>query len=386
MENNNVLLIKNATILDVEEKREIEADILIKNGKIAAIEQTIDIYTDNIIDAGKRYVTSGLVDCHTHLGLKGDSQGFEGIDHNEKNDPVTPQMRGLDGINPLDVTVKEALAHGVTTVGSGPGSTNVFGGTFACIKTYGECVDDMLLSDSVAMKSAFGENVKRTYNDKKKTPMTRMGIAALFREYIFKTKEYLRDKESGKNPKFDIKLEALIPVVKKEIPVKAHVHRADDIMTAVRLAKELDLDMTLDHCTCAKDVFNSLMKVDYPMIMGPSLGHRGKIELQGKGFDSVALFSNAGKKIAITTDAPVVPLQYLNVCAGLAVRAGMDKWEALRAISLYPASFMKQDHKIGSIKVEKDADIVIWNDYPLSNFALPNYVLINGEVVEGIDK
>lgn len=141
MENNNVLLIKNATILDVEEKREIEADILIKNGKIAAIEQTIDICTDNIIDAGKRYVTSGLVDCHTHLGLKGDSQGFEGIDHNEKNDPVTPQMRGLDGINPLDVTVKEALAHGVTTVGSGPGSTNVFGGTFACIKTYGECVD-----------------------------------------------------------------------------------------------------------------------------------------------------------------------------------------------------------------------------------------------------
>lgn len=185
METNGILLIKNATILDVEEKREVEADILVKDGKIAAIETTIDVPADKVIDAGKRYVTSGLVDCHTHLGLKGDSQGFEGIDHNEKNDPVTPQMRGLDGINPLDVTVNEALAHGVTTVGSGPGSTNVFGGTFACIKTYGECVDDMLLSESVAMKSAFGENVKRTYNDKKENSNDKNGNCCFIQRIYF---------------------------------------------------------------------------------------------------------------------------------------------------------------------------------------------------------
>lgn len=380
------ILIKNAKILDVENKIEEIQDIYIKDGKIEKIGKSLGIEANILIDVKNNYVTSGLVDCHTHLGLKGDSQGFEGIDHNEKYDPVTPQMRGLDGINPLDKTVKEALKAGVTCVGSGPGSTNVFGGTFACFKTYGECIDDMLVSEAVAMKSAFGENVKKTFSDSKKVPATRMGIAALFREYIFKTKEYLRDKENGKNPKFDMKLEALIPVIKKEIPVKAHVHRADDIMTAVRLAKELDLDLTLDHCTCAKDVFKSLMKIDYPMIMGPSLGHRGKIELQGKGFETVALFSNAGKEVAITTDAPVIPLQYLNICAGLAVREGMDKWEALRAISLYPAKFMKQDHRIGSLKEGKDADIVIWNKYPLSNFAKPKYVLVNGEVVEGTDK
>ncbi|MGL5123948.1 MAG: amidohydrolase [Fusobacteriaceae bacterium] len=373
-------LIKNALLMDCKERECKLSNIYFENGiitKVTKANEEIQGVINNIIDANGLYVSSGLIDAHTHLGLSGDSQGFEGRDYNELNDPVTPEMRAIDGINPQDVTFKEALLGGVTTVGTGPGSANVIGGQYACIKTYGNRVDKMIVKFPMAMKVAFGENPKRVYNEKNKTPITRMGIAALLRETLEKTKEYMADS----NRKYNMKLEAMIPVLKGEIPLKAHCHRGDDILTAIRIAKEFNLKLTLEHVTCATDILEELLEEDYPLLVGPTFGSRPKIELKAKSFENVAKLSNAGKDIAIITDAPVVPLEYLVLSAGLAVEAGMDEWKALEAITINPAKYMGVADKVGSIDVGKDADIVIWKKHPLLNITSPKVVIAGGEIV-----
>ncbi len=374
-------VIINALLMDSKLKKNTLSNIYFQNGiitKVTEADEKLDSTVNEIIDAKGCYVTPGLIDAHTHLGLSGDSQGFEGMDYNEKNDPLTPQIRAIDAINPQDITFKEALEGGVTTVGTGPGSANVVCGQFACIKTYGSCVDKMIVKFPMAMKIAFGENPKRVYNEKNKTPITRMGIAALLRETLQRATEYKKDNKG----KFDMKLEAMIPVIEKKIPLKAHVHRGDDIMTAIRIAKEFDLKMTLDHCTCVNEVLEDVLLENYPLIIGPTLGSRTKIELKGKSFEKVAKVSNRGVDICITTDAPVIPLEYLPLCVGLAIENGMDEWKALESVTINPAKAMGVDDQVGKIEPGYHADIIIWKRKPFVSVTSPKMVIAGGNIVK----
>ena len=330
-------------------------------------------------------LTPGFIDAHCHLGMFEDAIGFEGDDGNEATDPVTPELRAIDAINPMDKTFQEAYQGGVTTAVTGPGSANVIGGSFSAIKTYGHRIDDMILKTSVAMKIAFGENPKRVYDGKDETPSTRMATAAILRETLFKAKDYIEKKEdedSSKHPDFDMKMEALIPVIKKEIPLKAHAHRADDIFTAIRIAREFDLDITLDHCTEGHLIADDLAKEGLNAIVGPSFGERSKFELKNLTFKTPKVLTEKGVKVAITTDSPVTPLEYLALCAGLAHRAGLDEMEALKAITINPAEIIGIDDRVGSIKAGKDADIVIFDKNPLKNIDSQTFMtIIDGKVV-----
>ncbi|MCK5763504.1 MAG: amidohydrolase [Clostridiales bacterium] len=382
-----MILIKNALIYTMEKDEIIKnGDILIENGKIIKIEKDIQVDSAKVIDADGKLVLPGFIDAHCHLGMWEDGIGFEGADGNEATNPITPHLRAIDAINPMDRTFEEAREAGVTLVATGPGSANVIGGMFTAIKTYGNRIDDMIVKDPLAMKCAFGENPKNVYNDKKTSPSTRMAIAAELRNAIFTAKEYLSKKEAAgedisKMPDFDMKKEALIPVLKKEIPLKAHAHRADDILTAIRIAKEFDLNLTLEHCTEGHLIVEHLVKEGYPAIVGPSLSDRSKFELKNLTFDTPGILSKAGMKIAIMTDAPVIPLQYLPLAAALSVKSGMDENEALKAITINPAEILGLEETVGSIKVGKDADIVIWHEHPFKLEAKPSVVIINGEIV-----
>lgn len=382
-----MIIIKNGTLLDVEKSKFEKMDISIEDGKITGIKKSIKPKKDDeIIDATDKIVAPGFIDAHCHLGLMGDSVGFENDDVNEKSDPITPQLRAIDGIDPMDRVFAEAYQGGITSVATGPGSANVIGGQFAAIKTFGKRIDKMIIKAPIAMKCAFGENPKRFYGTKGKMPTTRMGTAGMLRETLQKAKEYMLKSEAAgdditKKPQYDARLEALIPVLKKEIPLKAHAHKANDIFTAIRIAKEFDVKMTLDHSTDARCIVDELAEENYPMIVGPSLGHRTKVELINKSFKTAAVLNKAGIKISITTDSPVIPLQHLPICAALAVKDGLDKWEALKAISINPAEILGLEDRVGSIKVGKDADIVIWSADPLQIDAKVEYTIIDGKIV-----
>lgn len=340
------------------------------DGKIKAVEQYIEMpdMPDLIeIDAQGRLVTPGIVEAHCHIGLDNEAMGWEGRDYNEVVDPCTPQMRAIDSINPQDEAFANAIRCGVTTACTGPGSANVVGGTFAAIKLVGKRVDKMIVKHPLAMKCAFGENPKRCYGQgMKKSPMTRMGVAAVLRELLFKSRRYLEDKEAGKNPAFDMKYEAMIPVLQGEIPLKAHAHRADDILTAIRVAKEFGVKLTLDHCTDGALIADELAEEGLPAFVGPTLGNKSKIELQNKSFDTPRILHEAGVPISIITDAPVIPLQYLPMCAGLAVNAGLPAEAAWQAITINPATQTGIGDRVGSLEVGKDGDVVIWDADPLT--------------------
>ena len=308
---------------------------------------------------------------------------WEGADFNEMVDPVTPQMRAIDSINPLDEGLADAVQGGVTTACTGPGSANVVGGTFAVIKLHGKRVDKMILKDPAAMKCAFGENPKGCYGKAgNKAPMTRMGTAALLRELLFRARRYRDDKLAGKDPAFDMKLEAMLPVMAGEIPLKCHCHRADDILTAVRIAKEFGLRATLDHCTDGELIAEELAEEDFPVFVGPSLGHKSKIELANKSFTTPGVLNRAGLTVSIITDAPVIPLRYLPMCAGLAVNSGLDRTEAWKAITINPALSLGVADRVGSLEVGKDADVVIWTADPLSEIGGEAWcTIIDGQIV-----
>lgn len=382
-----MIFIKNGHIYTMAGQVLENGSILIKDGKIVEVGNDL-LAPENaeVIDAKGKMVTPGFVDAHCHLGLFEEGIGFEGSDGNEMVDPVTPQLRAIDAINPMDISFKEAYEGGVTTAVTGPGSANVIGGTFLALKTYGHRVDDMIIKDPVAMKIAFGENPKRVYNSQKKSPMTRMATASILRETLFKAKTYMDKKENAedetKKPDYDMKMEAMIPVLKREIPVKAHAHRADDIFTALRIAKEFNIDITLDHCTEGHLIADELAKEGKSAIVGPSFGSRSKFELQNKTFETPRVLVEAGVKIAITTDSPVIPLQYLSLCAGLAHKAGLDEMEALKAITINAAEIIGLDKRVGSIEVGKDADIVIFEGNPIKDVDYQTYMtIIDGKVV-----
>ena len=378
-----MLLIQNAHILPIVGEEIENGCLLIDQGKIAAIGTELPIPPGaEVIDACGRLVTPGCIDAHCHIGLDNEAMGWEGADFNEIVDPLTPQMRAIDSINPLDPGFADAVRGGVTTACTGPGSANVVGGTFAVIKLQGKRVDKMILKNPAAMKCAFGENPKACYGKNgSKAPMTRMGTAALLRELLFKAKRYREDRLAGKNPNFDMKLEAMLPVMSGEIPMKCHCHRADDILTAVRIVREFGLRATLDHCTDGALIADELAEEGFPVLIGPSLGHKSKIELVNKSFTTPGVLSRAGLPVCIITDAPVIPLQYLPMCAGLAVNSGLDLAEAWKAITITPARVLGVEDRVGSLEVGKDADIVIWTSDPLATIGGEAYItIIDGQV------
>lgn len=380
-----MLCIKNGMVHDAIRKEAFQADILVENGKISAIGQNLDAGVNaDIIDAEGLQVYPGFVEAHGHIGLDGYGIGYEGMDYNEMNDIISPQMRGIDGVKPLDAAFPKAAAAGVTCVCTGPGSANVLGGTFTTIKTVGKRVDDMVVRDNVAMKCAFGENPKRVYKDKKDS--SRMTTAALLRETLFKAKEYMEKKEAAgddlsKKPAFDIKLEALIPVLKKEIPLKAHAHAAEDIFTALRIAKEFDLKITLEHVTEGHLIVEELAKENVPLAVGPTLTSASKFELRNKSWTTPGVLSATGCQVSIITDSPVIPQEYLPLCAGLAVHAGMEPFAALQAITINPAKHAGIADRVGSLETGKDADIVIADGCPFEVSTNIKYVLIDGAII-----
>ena len=380
-----MLLIQNGHIKPmVGPDLENGAVLIGDDGKILRVAESIEAPQGcQVIDAQGRLVTPGCVDAHCHIGLDNEAVGWEGKDYNEIVDPVTPQMRAIDSIYPQDEAFALALQGGVTTACTGPGSANVVGGTFVAIKLWGNRVDNMIVKDPIAMKCAFGENPKRCYGQgAKKAPMTRMGVAAVLRELLFKTQRYMQDKAQGKNPAFDMKLEAMIPVLEGKLPLKCHAHRCDDILTSIRIAKEFGVKLTLDHCTDGAVIADELAKEGYPAFVGPSLGSKSKIELANKSFTTPGILHKAGVKVSIITDAPVIPLQYLPMCAGMAADAGLPMEEAWRAITINPAVSVGIDHRVGSLEPGKDGNVVIWTADPLTTVSAQAYTtIVDGKVV-----
>ena len=351
------MLFKNATIYTMEQEPFV-GDFKIDKGVFTEVGKNLTANEgEDVQDLNGLFVFPGLVESHCHLGMEETAIRFEGDDVNEITDPITPNMRGIDGCNPMDETIESALKGGVTTVAAGPGSANVLGGTFFAYKTKGNCIDEMTIQNPIAMKAAFGENPKRCYQGKKID--TRMQISALLRETLEKTKEYLAKKEAGKDVAYDQKLEAMIPVVKRELPLKCHAHRADDILTAIRIAKEENIKITLDHVTDARCILPQIKESGFPCICGPALTHKSKFELANMSFETPNELYKAGILFSIITDSPVIPQQYLSLSAALAAKAGLPEYEAIKAITINPAKILGLDNRVGSIKVGKDADFVI---------------------------
>ena len=343
-----------------------------------------------VVDVTGCMLFPGFIDAHCHIGIDEEGMRWEGNDCNEYSSPVTPEMRSIDGINPRDEAFHLALEGGVTTATTGPGSANVLGGTFVALKLDGNCIDDMIVKYPVAMKIAFGENPKGCYGQNgHKEPVTRMAVAALLREQLFKAKRYAAEidaaeKDPTKTRPFDMQLEALLPVIRKQIPLKAHAHRADDILTALRIAREFDLDITLDHCTEGHLIVDQLVKAGKPVLVGPSFGSKSKIELREKTFETAGILDRAGLEVCIITDAPVIPLYYLPLCAGLAVKAGMKEESAWRAITINPAHVVGIADRVGSLEVGKDADIAIFEGNPLRDIQCrTKAVFVGGKQVVG---
>lgn len=381
------MLIKHGMVYDCVHREPYEADLRLTNGKIQEITPSLSPTSgEEVIDATGLRVYPGFIDAHSHLGLDNYGMGYEGRDYNEMNDIVSSQLRGIDGFNPQELGVGKALSGGVTTVGTGPGSANVLGGTFFAVKTYGHCVDDMVVKDPVAMKCAFGENPKRCYQNK--SDSSRMTTASKLREMLFAARDYLIRKEAAgedvsKQPKYDMKMEALIPVLKGELPLKAHAHRADDICTAIRIAKEFGVKMTLEHCTEGHLIPDVVAASGFPAAVGPTLTGASKIELVNKSFETPKVLSEAGVQVSIITDNSVIPQEYLPLCAGLAAKAGMEPFSALQAITINPAKHLGIEERVGSLEVGKDADVVLTKGDPLVSDSTIVAVIVNGQKVVG---
>lgn len=379
-----MLLIKNGLIHNAIDRDPFIADILVDEGKIVKIEKDITCEGAEVYDATGLEVYPGFVEAHCHTGLHGYGIGFEGADYNEMGDILACQLRAIDAIEPRDETLVEAREAGVTTLCAGPGSANVLGGTFAAYKPVGKRIDDMVIKAEVAMKCAFGENPKRCYREKGNS--ARMTTAAKLREMLFKAREYQQKLERAgddaeKRPAFDMKLNALLPVLRKEIPLKAHAHQADDFFTALRIAREFDVNITLEHVTEGHLVVEELAKENVMLAVGPTLTHASKFELRNKSWETPGALAKAGCHVSIITDAPVIPQKYLPLCAGLAVKAGMDPFDALKAITINPAEHALVADRVGSLEVGKDADVVITDGCPFEVSTTVKAVFIDGSKV-----
>jgi imidazolonepropionase-like amidohydrolase len=338
----------------------------------------------DVIDAGGRLIMPGIIEAHCHMGITEEKKGMEGDDCNENVQPITPYLRAIDAINSMDAAFDDAVRAGITSAMIGPGSSNVVGGQFAFVKTKGRRIDDLVVLAPAAMKIAFGENPKVNFSGQGKMPVTRMAIAGMLREELFKAKQYIEKRKKaekeGEGFEKDFRYECWIPVFEGKIPLKAHVHRVDDIFTAIRIGKEFGLKMTLDHCSEGHLIAEELAKEGFPAIVGPDLSSRNKIEVQNVAFKTAGILSAAGVKVAVTTDHPVSLIQSLPICAGLCVKSGMDEDEALRAITIHAAQICNVADRVGSLEVGKDADIVIFDGNPLEVSSEVFYTLIDGEI------
>lgn len=380
-------IIKNARIITCTGK-DIKNGVIVFDNKIRYVGEKYDGTADEVIDGSGLTVTPGLIDAHCHVGLFGDSLGFEGADANEDSDPIMPQLRAIDGINPQDRAFEEARKAGITTVVTGPGSANVIGGQFAAVKTSGICIDDMILKAPCAMKMALGENPKTVYNEKSQTPMTRMGTIALIREVLHKAKnyrddlkKYYSDSEENDKPEYDIKLEALLPVINKEIPVKIHAHRADDICSAIRIGKEFDIMVTIEHCSDGDVIADILERENVPIMLGPTLTDRSKPELKNLSFGTYKNLSDRGLSVAIITDHPEITIENLPLCAALAVKNGMDEKRALYALTKAAADNCMISDRVGMLKEGMDADIAVFTDNPVKFGSKCVMTFIDGNLV-----
>ena len=374
-----MLLIKNGTLYTMENEEPINADVFVSNGKIAEIGKNIEVTDDvKIIDATGMNIFPGFIDAHSHLGICEEKESAQVDESNENTNPIMPTVRGIDGINPMDSAFHNALASGITGVMVGPGSANPIGGQFAFIKTHGRCIDDMVVLAPAAIKIAFGENPMTNYGLNGNAPSCRMGTASLIREELFRAKQYFENQD---NQQKDFLLESYRDLFNKKIPLKAHVHRADDILTAIRIAKEFGLRLTLDHCTEGHLIAEKIAESGFPAIVGPSLASRNKKEVSQSDFKTAGILKKTGVTVAITTDHPVSRIQYLPLCAALAAKEGLGEYDALKAITIDAAKICGVDNRVGSIRVGKDADFVIFEGNPFDIFSRVFVTIIDGKIV-----
>lgn len=383
-----MLLIRNGYIATMSGRDYERGSVLIDNGKIVAVGESIDLalaHQAQVLDASGLVVMPGLIDAHSHIGITEEKKGSIDDDCNETGNPLTPTLRAIDAINPMDSAFHNALASGITSAMVGPGSSNVVGGQFAFIKLTGRSLDPMTVLFPAAMKIAFGENPKTNYGKNGNLPSTRMSIASMLREELFLAQSYKKKRDDAqKTGDFfepDFRMESYMPIFEGKIPLKAHVHRADDILTVIRIAKEFSLSVTLDHCTEGHLIHQEIAASGFPAIVGPSLASRSKPEVESLDFKTAGILHKAGVLVAITTDHPVTRIQYLPLCAGLAAREGLDEYEALKAITINAARICRVSHRVGSLEPQKDADIAIFDGNPMDIFTHAVYTIINGEVV-----
>ena len=380
------ILICGGRILTMAGKVLPRGCVLVENGKITAVAEQIDpgagpagTQKPEILDASGCWVMPGLIEAHCHLGISEQNMGMEGDDCNENVSPVTPWLRAIDAINPMDAGFDDAVRAGITSVMAGPGSSNVVGGQFAFLKTKGRRIDDLIVKAPAAMKAAFGENPKVNFSGQQKSPATRMAIAALLREELFKAAEYKRKKQAGGSDfQTDFRKECWLPVLDGQIPLKAQAHRVYDIFTAIRIAREFGISLTLDHCSEGHLVAKELAAEGFPAIVGPELSSRSKIEVQNMGFKTAGILHEAGVLVAVTTDHPVSLIQSLPLCAGLAVRSGLPMEEGFKAITCNPARICRVYDRVGSLEPGKDADIAIFDGNPMETLTKTMCTIIDG--------
>jgi imidazolonepropionase-like amidohydrolase len=368
------ILLKNATVYPITSKPIKNGDVLIEDGKIKKVGSNIVTETNvRMIDCSELYLFPGFIDVHTHLGLYDEGTGWAGNDANETSEALTPHIRAIDGVYPLDPAFMDAVKSGITTVHIMPGSANVIGGTTSVIKTAGKNIQKMIVQEIAGLKVALGENPKRIHSHGNSDSITRMGIMGMLREAFYHALH-------TDNPE-ELRITPLVMALKNEIPVRIHAHRADDIMTALRLAEEFNLDLRIEHCTEGHLIASELSGRNLKVSVGPTLTRKSKVELKNKTWKTYQELTNHGVEVSITTDHPYTPIQYLNICAGIAVREGLPEQKALEGITILPARNLKIDQKVGSIEVGKDADLVLWSRHPFHYLAKPTWTMIGGEMV-----
>lgn len=368
------MLFKNATIYPITSVPLKNADLLVEDGLIKTVGFNIQPADEMfVIDCKEQFLFPGFVDVHTHLGLYDEGTGWAGNDANETIEPLTPHIRALDSLHPLDTAFSDAISHGITTAHIMPGSANVIGGTTSVIKTHGRSISKMLIQETAGLKVAFGENPKRIHSHGSKDSITRMGIMGMLREAFYKA-QYCDQPE-------DLRVAPILKALNREIPVRIHAHRADDIMSAIRFAEEFDLDYRIEHCTEGHLIVEEFEGRNVQVSVGPTLTRRSKIELKNKSWKTYQVLADAGVEVSITTDHPYTPIQYLNICASIAVREGLDEQKALEGITITSAKNLRVDDRLGSLEVGKDADIVLWSHHPFHYMSKVRLTMINGEII-----
>ena len=379
------MVIINGRVLTMEEDEFRHGFVRIKGrfieevGDMASFSARED--DGQVLDADGAWVMPGLIESHAHIGITEEKWGTIGDDSNEQTNPVTPTLRAIDAVNPMDPAFHDAIAAGITSVMAGPGSANVVGGQFVFMKTQGRCVDHMIVRFPAAMKVAFGENPKTCYGDNGTYPSTRMATAALLRKTLFEAVQYKKRKEAGMLTQEQPEMEVWLPVLRREIPMKSHAHRADDILTAIRIAKEFNVDITIDHGTESHLIADEILASGFPVIAGTELTARSKLEVQYMSFKTCSVLYRAGVLFSITTDHPVALIQTLPICAGLAVKYGLPLEAGLKAITINAAKICRVDDVVGSLKKGKHADIAVFSGNPLELFTKTLYTMIDGKVI-----